>query len=150
MPAARPAPTRRLAPACAALALFAAGCGAGNEPKTYPVSGKVVYKGKGDAAQLEGGYVILEAVADPAKAVVQGQIDEGGTFALGSVIGGKPVGGVLPGEYRVRVVPPTDEETGRAMRTLIHPRFQSFDKSGIRLTIAADENDVTIEVEPAR
>jgi hypothetical protein len=126
-----------------------AGCGGGG-PKTYPVRGKVVYKGTGEAAlKLANGYVILEAASDPGQ-VVQGQIDEEGTFALGSVIDGQSVGGVRPGEYRVRVVPPADEDTGKLVRRVLDPRFLSFDKSGIRLTVTAGTNDVTIEVEPPK
>jgi hypothetical protein len=152
-------PTTRLVPSaslasilCAMLALpGAVGCGSG-KLKTYPVTGKVVYKGTGEVAKkLAGGYVIFESVSDPANNNGQGQIEEDGTFALGSVIDGANVGGVLAGEYRVRVVPPKDGESRRTIRGLLDPRFERFDKSDLRLTVKAGNNDdVTIEVEPPR
>ena len=48
-----------------------------------------------------------------------------------------------------RVVPPKDGESRRSIRGLLDPRFESFDKSGLRLTVPSGNNDnVTIEVEP--
>ena len=58
------------------------------------------------ATRLSGGYVCLESVADPNNKPV-GQIEDDGTFFLATVVEGKNLGGVLPGEYKVRVVPPT-------------------------------------------
>lgn len=137
-----------VAAGCAALVLAAVGCES-DKLKTYPVTGRVVYKGSGEAAvKLAGGSVYLESVADPKNVQATGQIEEGGVFALGSVVHGKSVEDVLPGEYRVRVRPPTNDNTKRPARGLIDPRYQTFDKSGIRLTIAAGANpEVVIEVE---
>jgi hypothetical protein len=137
--------------AWAALALLAAGCGPSGL-KTYPVQGKVVYKGTGElATRLAGGYVILEPPSGAAPSQVQGQIEEDGTFSLGSVIDGKNLEGAPAGEYRARVVPPRDAESRRPVRGVLDPRFQSFDKSGIRLTVKAGANDnVTVEVDRPR
>src|SRR5262245_32242645 len=91
---------------CATLTLLGAvGCGSG-KPKAYLVTGKVIYKGTGElATRLSGGYVCLESPTDVNNKPV-GQIEDDGTFFLGTVIEGTNLGGVLPGEYRVRVVPP--------------------------------------------
>jgi hypothetical protein len=110
------------------------------------VTGKVVYKPNGELATLlAGGNVCLQSVNDPENKPV-GQIDSDATFFLGTRVGEKNLGGVLPGEYRVRVVPPQNE-AGRSTRGLIDPRFMSFDKSGIRLSVVPGKNEVVVEVE---
>ena len=124
------------------------GCGKGKQQTAYPVTGKVVYKATGEAVpRLSGGYVCLESVTDPNNKPV-GEIEDEGVFFLGTVVDGKNLGGVLPGEYRVRVVLPDDPAVNRLARKMIDSRFASFDKSGLRLTVAAGKNeDVKIEVE---
>jgi hypothetical protein len=149
MPATHPTPSRRPAVVGAALALFAAGCASG-KPDVATVTGKVVYKGTGEAAtRLARGYVCLESVTDPNNKPV-GEIEDDGTFFLGTVIEGTNLGGVRPGEYRARVVPPENDETGRLIPNLIDPRFTTFQKSGLRLTIAPGPQDITIEVDRPR
>jgi hypothetical protein len=135
---------------CAALAVLAAGCAAEGKSKTYPVRGKIVYKGTGQAAtQLAGGYVVLEPVGDPKSTQVRGVIDDDGTFSLGSVIDSQSVGGVLPGEYRARIQL-ADGGRRPASRGPIDPRFLSYDKSGLRMVVKAETNHVTLEVEEPR
>jgi len=132
----------------AALALLAAaGCGA-PKSKAVTVTGKVVYKGE-PAGALAGGYVCLQSVTDPENKPV-GQIEDDGTFFLATVVGTQNLGGVLPGEYKVRVVPPTSTATGKLAAGVLDPRFVNFDKSGLRLTITEGQNDVTLEVERPR
>lgn len=142
--------SRALAAAlCPALALLAAaGCRSDDKPKTYPVRGKIVYKGAGEPAHLAGGTVMLEPVADPKAAQVRGDINDDGTFAVGSIIDSKSVSGALAGEYRVRIELP--EGGRRAARARIDPRFLKYDTSGLSLTVATGKNDVTLEVEGPR
>src|SRR5438105_4314064 len=143
-------PAARLLVGVALALLGAVGCQSDRPAKGSPVTGKVVYKGTGEAAtRLAGGYVCLQSVTDPDNKPV-GPIEDDGTFALGTVIGDTNLGGVLPGEYRVRVVPPTSSNTGKLVPGVLDPRFTSFDKSGLRLTIVAGKNDVTLEVERPR
>lgn len=134
--------------ACLGLLLVClAGCGGSSQAVT--VTGKVVYKGTGEPASLlAGGSVGLQSVTDPENKPV-GKIDDDGTFFLGTTIGEKNLGGVLPGEYRGRVIPPQNE-AGRTDRRLIDPRYMSFDKSEIRVTIKPGKNELTIEVEKAK
>src|SRR5262245_33427241 len=81
------------------------GCGS-DLAKTYPVKGKVAYKGKGlPISRLAGGLVYFELASDP-NVKAMGEIEEDGTFTLGSQINGKEAGGAVAGEYRVRVEPP--------------------------------------------
>jgi len=128
-----------------AIVIVLVGCGGGGS-NAVTVTGKVVYTPNGELATLlAGGNICLQSITDPENKPV-GQIESDATFFLGTTVGEKNLGGVLPGEYRVRVVPP-QTEAGRSARGLIEPRFMSFDKSNIRITIAAGKNDVTIEVE---
>src|SRR5262245_49233477 len=84
------------------------GCSRSPTWKGYPVTGKVVLRG-GDVAQLAGGYVRFESVADPNVRGV-GQIDEDGTFIMGWFFNDKPVAGLLEGTYRAKIDPPVARE----------------------------------------
>jgi hypothetical protein len=104
-------------------------------PQTFPVQGKVVFKGKGgNVGQLAGGNVRFQSIADPNLTAV-GEIADDGSFALGSYIKDKGYPGVPAGEYKARVDPPEDDEEGRPLRGLIHPKYQDFDKSGLTFTV---------------
>jgi len=137
------------------LAVLAAGCkGEDKGPKGYPVSGKVVFK-NGDLKKLVGGYVRLESVSD-AKLKAVGEIQEDGTFVMGSFVDGKPVGGVPEGEYRGRVDPPGSEKF-EGDDTLPPPKkgelltkYLRFPTSELKYTIAPGENTITVEVEAKR
>jgi hypothetical protein len=134
--------------ACGVFDLLLAGCGSKHGTTTYTVRGIVLNKRSGaPVTNFENGLVILDSSAGPANAIVQGTIEMDGTFAVGSVIEGKSIAGVLPGDYRVRVVPLPDDASGRGNRRLIDPRFMRFETSGLRLTVDRDMTDVKIEVD---
>jgi hypothetical protein len=143
-----PAQCRRLvSAACAALALWAAGCG-GTPPKIEgtAVRGKVVYKGKGNVAQLASGRVRLRSPDDP-DLVAVGTIEDDGTFAIGASAPGKSPGGVPPGRYKVRIEPPPDDD-GKPRR-LVHPKYLDFETSGLTVTVPP-AGEVILEVERPR
>lgn len=117
--------------ALALLGLAACGGSPGKIEGTA-VRGKVVYKGKGNVAQLANGKIRLRADADP-NLIVFGTIEEDGTFAVGASAPGKSPGGVPAGQYKARIEPPLDDE-GRPRR-VIHPRYMDFDKSGLTVTV---------------
>ncbi|HEY1375234.1 MAG TPA: hypothetical protein VGF55_00480 [Gemmataceae bacterium] len=144
-------PVAVIGAAWAVLALAAAGCQSDHKPKTYPVRGRVVYRVKGEpATRLEGAAVMLEPVADPKSAQVRGEIGDGATFSLGSIIDGQNVGGAPAGEYRVRIDLP-GAAPRHNVRLPVDPRFLSYDKSGVRVTIpASTTDDLVIEVEEPR
>ena len=134
---------------CTALAFIGAtGCNSQLSAKGVPLVGKVVYKGtENPVPRLVGGFVCLESVSDSKNKPV-GQIEDGGVFSLGTTLDGVSIGGVLPGEYRIRVVLPEDSALNRLARSQIDSRFTTFDKSGLRLTVMPGKNDeVKIEVE---
>jgi hypothetical protein len=128
--------------ACAVL-IEAAGCGPSG-PETFPVTGKVVYKGRGNVSQLTGGRVRFQSVSDPSLVAV-GEIEDTGAFSLGSFLKDKALPGVPAGQYKARVEPPVDDEEGKPLPVL-HPRYLSFDKSGLTFTVPV-EGEIVITVE---
>ncbi len=133
--------------AAPALLLLAAACGCGgSDPKTYAVQGKVVYKGQaGNVGQLAGGRVRFQSLTDPAVTGL-GEIEEDGSFALGTFFHDKSLPGVPAGRYKVRLDPPGDDDEGKAQRGLLHPKYLDFDKSGLTFTVPAS-GDLVLEVE---
>ena len=140
----------RLFPTLAVVVVFCAGCG-GKAGQGVPVSGKVVFKGTGEPVKvLTGGHVILESVAD-AKIKPVGEIEDDGVFNLSTIVDGVSAGGVPPGQYRVRIAFPEDAGPNRLARAQVDARYTAFDKSGLTVTIAADQKDaVTIEIDKRR
>jgi hypothetical protein len=131
-----------------ALLVLAAGCGE-SPPKTYPVYGKVVFKGKGKIHQLASGSVQFQSTADP-NILAAGELEEDGSFSLGTFYKEKLLAGVPAGEYKARVIPPApddDDEEDPRRPSLIHPKYKDFEKSGLTFIVAGPE-DITIEVEP--
>src|SRR5262249_54348749 len=135
----------------------AAGC-ASEFPKTSPLSGTVLLP---NGKPLPGGKIEFESVADPELRGI-GEIERDGTFARVYTYksNGREVQGLIQGEHRVRFEPPRrDEEEGRerdpgedevgpAPRRrppLIDRRYRAFDTSGLKVTVPAPENRVTIQ-----
>src|SRR2546425_11518014 len=67
-------------------------CGCGG-PKTYPVKGKLIFD-KGDVKLLSGSTLYCQQEQDP-MIRAHGEINEDGSFALGTYAQGKP----LPGAF---------------------------------------------------
>lgn len=120
-----------------ALALSAlGGCGSKVQlPKTYPVRGRVVYKGGGP---LTGGVVQFQAAADP-KLLINGEIGKDGTFALTTRLDGHQVAGAVEGAHQVTVTPPM-------------PADQSAEPIVLKktFTVQAGDNFFDIEIEKPR
>lgn len=86
----------------AGVLIGSAGC---SSDKLAAVQGKVTYP---DGKPYSGGQVIFDPL-DPANHTSpQGDIQEDGTFALGT---NKARDGAAPGQYKVRVVPPAPKRT---------------------------------------
>jgi hypothetical protein len=133
----------------------AGGCGGDDGPKTYPVSGKVVVK-NGDVKKLVGGFVYLQSVAD-STLVGSGEINEDGSFGIGTFIKDKPRGGLPEGDYRARVEPPgadqrenDDDAPPPPKKGDLLPKYQKFDTANLKYTIKAGDNPITVEVEAKR
>jgi hypothetical protein len=134
----------RAALAALAIALCGlAGCGPGGL-KTYPVSGKVVFKDKGgEIKHLRGSYLRLELLSDP-QVTAASDIEDDGSFVLGSVIDGRPYPGLREGTYRARITPANPGD-----KRVIHPRYENFHTSNLQFTITPGPNTLTVEVERA-
>ncbi len=122
-----------------ALLVLQAGCARDATPKTYPVNGKVIYKGK--QQPLAQGTVLFESVGEP-KVQASGEIQPDGSFELASDLG---KAGTVPGEHRVMIQPPF-LETGQ--KPILHRRFTSYATSKLRVKVnAGGRNEVVLEVE---
>ena len=126
------------------------GCGGPDFPKTYPLSGKVVYKG-GKPVQAE--YIEFETVTDPPWRAAS-PLNPNGEFV--SVTTHKPDGktteGIVAGEHRVRLGMGRGGDPGeqRGKRTPIPARYLDYEKSGLKIQVPAPDNRVVIELEEGK
>ncbi len=135
------------------LLLVFAGCGGGPvapEPpvKTYPVLGKVVYKGgAGNIERLERATVWFLSKTDPTVQAI-GRISDDGSFQMALMQEGKTFAGVPAGTYKVRLEPPVDEDRN-PQENVLAARYTDFDTSGLTVTVPTD-GEITLEVERPR
>jgi hypothetical protein len=61
---------------------------------------------------------------------------------------GRETAGLTAAEYRVRVIPYQDDE-GRGSGP-VPKRFQNFAESGLTITVAAQDNDVTVRLDATK
>lgn len=112
------------------------GCGEKVQlPQTYPVRGRVVYKG-GDP--MAGGVVQFQARSDP-RLLTTGETGADGTFALTTQVGHRKLPGAIAGEHQVTVVPPMPADQSVEPIILPHP-----------YTVEAKDNFFTIEINKNR
>jgi len=125
--------------AIALVSVWLIGCGGDGTPKTYPVKGKVVYKGS--QAPVTQGTVLFESASEP-KVQASGEIQPDGAFELASDLG-KP--GTVAGEHRVLIQPPVLEAGQKAV---VHKRYTSYATSNLRATVSpSNQNQISLEVE---
>jgi hypothetical protein len=113
-------------PTAAALA-FAGAVGCDSGPKTYPVKGKVVFRG--GKAVTDGRVQFQSATDPPFKAL--GDIGEDGSFSLTTYLGKNKANGAPAGDYSVIV------ELERPAEVVVLPE---------KYTVEAGDNDFTIVV----
>ncbi|HXG10328.1 MAG TPA: hypothetical protein VNK04_11235 [Gemmataceae bacterium] len=91
------------------------GCGSGELSGVHPAKGRVVYK-DGDIKLLQGAVVELESVSNP-EVAAEGEVQADGTFSISTTSkdGSRTVKGALPGEHRVRIIPPNPKEEAMGM-----------------------------------
>jgi hypothetical protein len=120
--------------------IILAGCAEG--VKTFPTTGKVVYKADGKPFQ---GLIYFEAVTPPhSRSMAQTNVD--GTFSLSTV---KEGGGAVEGEQVVRIdVDQTDEVQIKDKAKNIHPKYLDFATSPLKVKVEAGKaNNFTIELD---
>jgi len=125
------------------LSLLTVGCGAS---KTYPVKGRVTYS---DGTPVTGGFIELQA-QEGTRVNARGVIGADGTFVLGTH---GDADGVPPGKYRALVRPLHARPGGKVTpgdpvpNVPIHPRYSSYETSGLEFTVAPTANDFAVVVE---
>jgi hypothetical protein len=120
--------------AAALLLLAIIGCGP-TIPRTYPVKGKVVWKG---GKPVNDGRIEFRSLADEELKAI-GEIERDGTFTLVTHKGGRTRAGAVAGQHRVVVEPDLGPRAPPQVVTLPKP-----------YTVEPRENDFTIEITPRR
>ena len=129
------------------MAVGVSGCGPGH-PQTYPVRGKVVFD---DGAPLDEGFIGFEST--PASGLpinARGAVGSDGTFMLSTFGDGD---GAVVGKHRVLVRAQRqkfDDFEGNwefIPEPVIHPRFESYETSGLEFTVAEGDNEFTVVVQ---
>ena len=121
-----------------------AGCGPGL-PKVYPVTGKVVYKGKGKARDLTRYSIQFQSLTDP-KELPGGEIAEDGTFTLYTRVGGKVIPGAKEGTYRACIVQPA-VEGGPPPKLVIPRKYISMETAKLQYEVKPEPTEITVEIE---
>jgi len=135
------------------LVLLMLGCrGKADAPKapfdTLPVEGKVAFKeGKGRINRLERGKVWFKSKSD-AKVEAVGTIDGEGAFTLSTLTSERAWPGVPPGQYKVRLEVPLDDDRN-PQTDIVLAKYLDYDKSGIVVSVPVP-SDFTITVERPR
>lgn len=121
-----------------ALVLFLmAGCSSSNNPKTYPVTGKVTYRGQ----PVTSGMIMLTPV-DGGHAAT-GSLERDGSFRLTTF---EKDDGAVPGSYQVAIQAFPAEGAGLPGAEFagkpppIPPKYASAMSSGLTAEITAGEN----------
>ncbi len=120
---------RGLLAAITLAATASGGCGPG--VKTFPVKGKVVFKG---GKPVTDGRVQFQSTTDPQLKAL-GEIGSDGSFTLSTYVDGKVAPGAAPGPHKVTV------ELERPAAVVVLPA--SF-------TVKPEDNDFKIEIPPRR
>lgn len=120
------------------------GCGE-RRPPTYPVTGKVTFP---DGKPLAGGTVEFESEVASAEGLnARGEIQADGTFSMTTY---EPDDGAIEGRHRVIVHAPQPADSGNMSgpppAPVLHPRFRSFETSGLTITVEPKNNEYPITV----
>lgn len=120
--------------------LMLAGCA--EDVKTFPTTGKVVFKGEGIPFN---GLVYFEAVKPPHTRSMAATTAEG-TFSLST---NKEGGGAVEGEQVVRIdIDQTVEAQVKDKAKNIHPKYLDFATSPLKVKVEAGKaNNFTIELD---
>jgi hypothetical protein len=114
------------------------GCGNGRSA----VNGRVTYP---DGSPLTEGTVIGQRGEGVGSVTVQGRVKSNGSFSWGTDREGD---GVVPGKYRVAVMPRGlgDAERAEGKQPAVDPRFSSLQTSGIEFEVKEGRNTLDITV----
>jgi hypothetical protein len=122
---------------------IAAGCNSSNNPQTYPVKGKVTYRGQ----PVTSGMVLLTPEAKGNAAT--GNLATGGVFQLTTF---EKNDGAVPGKYHVAIQVFPAEGAGLPgaefgnKKPPIPPKYMSDSTSGLTAEITAGENALDFQL----
>jgi hypothetical protein len=141
--------TRRLALACAGLALLIPACSKGSHKQVYPVRGQVLIQGRPAPQAIVTFHPAAGAPDDPRPSA---QTDDQGYFTLTSYAGGD---GAPEGEYAVTVTcfrsfsQKNASEGDESTRNVLPPRYANPATSQLRATVSAGPNELPpLQVQP--
>lgn len=120
----------------AALPLVLLGGCQSDEPRLYPVRGRVVFA---DGTAVQGGTVEFKSVDSGTSAI--GVINLDGTFRLMTKVEGD---GAVAGEHKVVVIQgaaPIISSRAHSHGRLVPARYASYETSGLVATVQAGTND---------
>jgi hypothetical protein len=112
-----------------------AGC-SNKGPKTYPVSGKVVFEKGGNLNKLVGSSVELQSTTEPNTRGF-GQIQPDGSFSISTYRQGDSLPGAMEGTHKARLmIDMGDEDNARPKKKWpIDPKYTRFESSGWEITV---------------
>jgi hypothetical protein len=99
---------------------------------------------------LTAGLVRLRPVEGNLQVSARGDIQQDGTFSLGTY---HQDDGAVPGKYQVAITPPPRPKRRERPigKSLIDPRFENFETSGLEVEVAKrNNNNLTIVVDSPR
>jgi hypothetical protein len=126
-------------PLLLAVAMLIAGCSTSNNPKTYPVTGKVTYRGQ----PVTSGMVLLTPEGSGHAAT--GNLDKDGSFRLTTF---QKDDGAVPGKYQVAVQVFPDDGAGlpgaefAGKKPPVPQKYMSPQSSGLIAEIKVGENNL--------
>jgi hypothetical protein len=123
------------------LPLVIAGCSDNSQPARYPVSGKVLFKGKPTPYAI---VCLIPADASEDAEPAAGVVEEDGTF---KVLSRKHYEGAEPGEYKVTIswqIPrnPKSTEDPNYGPELLPKKYQDIQTSGLTASIGPTDNEL--------
>jgi hypothetical protein len=103
----------------------------------------VVFK---DGKPLTGGLVVFRPVDDKLQVSARGDIQPDGTFVMGTYQEGD---GAVPGKYQAAITPPPRRKIREKPvdKPIVHPRFESYETSGLEFEVKRENNTFKILVE---
>lgn len=115
------------------------GCG-GSRLGTVPVKGKVTIDGR----PVTTGTVFFQPVDVAQGRPARSALAADGSYAAASLDNDQ---GIVPGEYKVSLMPPAAEAANPAMQDLIPAKYRNPDTSGLSLTVPDRGGPIVFDIE---
>lgn len=128
----------------AAMVLLA--CCFGCTKETYPVTGKIVYKKTGEQAGQELAEYVITLKSDNPDKPMSGVafVKPDGTFTIGTRSDND---GAILGKHRVVIMSPMAESDSPRAKSILHPRYMTFETSDLEIQVEPASNEVKLVVE---